>query len=338
MHKSPPVSLEDDNFWDDCQFSPQLQPHSPYSISSKVPVLNLDAVNKLSNFRAVSPKSPAQEYSKKSKIIREALATEEINPKKRRDKKLTVIENMRMIYEKGMLLKELTMKNNDKIKKERELMNFDECTFKPKFYRNKIMENKLKNYSNMKIYQRSVKYKQKHIAKLARLNQEKYEKQNVPYPFTPTLNNNDLKRVFEGDEYFKEQIENDSNKIFLYRLMKAREEENYKKQKLENNIQEKFRINWNSPSKIKKCISQKEGLIFKQNLHDVLVNLKCDGEEEENIDNGGSNSGDETFCGEENNIKNKENNEFLSGEKTNKFSAVGDCDLNLSGKKSSTNN
>ena len=200
------------------------------------------------------------------------------------------------------------------------------------------MENKLKNYSNMKIYQRSVKYKQKHIAKLARLNQEKYEKQNVPYPFTPTLNNNDLKRVFEGDEYFKEQIENDSNKIFLYRLMKAREEENYKKQKLENNIQEKFRINWNSPSKIKKCISQKEGLIFKQNLHDVLVNLKCDGEEEENIDNGGSNSGDETFCGEENNIKNKENNEFLSGEKTNKFSAVGDCDLNLSGKKSSTNN
>lgn len=268
------TSLEDDEFWKDCLTTSQStklnhkKSNSQYEKELR-PIYN----------------SKTQELTNNSQIIKAALESEEQEPKKQREKHQAAVDNMVMMYTKSMAQKEAYNKNNKKKKNFIEMEKVEECTFKPRQCRNRTLEKKLKDYNNTKIYQRGVKYQQQHLAKLARLYQEKFDRQNVTYSFQPSLNNNDLTKVFYSDNYCKEQADNDSNKIFLFRLMKAREEQKYKQQRLQNCVSSNLRFNWNYPQKIKRSISQKEGLFYKQTLHDALLNLKCQNCEEEEKDN-----------------------------------------------------
>ena len=94
------------------------------------------------------------------------------------------------------------------------------------------------------------------------------------------------KYFFDSSFIIALALDNDSNKIFLSRLIRAREEEEIKKNWIENSLKEKTinKMKFNN-KKLKKSLSQKDSLNYKQKLHQSLINLKClptDGENEIN--------------------------------------------------------
>ena len=179
-----------------------------------------------------------------------------------------------------MLFKQKKQKTLSQINKNNKTLN-------PVLYHNKSLEKKLKkNYTKLSMYERGVKYEQQKKAHLAQLFQEKNKRVKKVYPFRPNISFKNLNRVFFSDNYCKEQTSNDSNKIFLSRLIRAREEEEIKKNWIENRLKEKTinKMKFNN-KKLKKSLSQKDSLNYKQKLHQSLINLKClptDGENEIN--------------------------------------------------------
>ena len=180
------------------------------------------------------------------------------------------------LYNKGMASKEIQRKNIAENSRKHLKLEKEECSFKPKKYRNRSLQNKItKDYANSTIYERGVKYQQKRMEKMAKLFEENYQKDNIIYPFHPDVTYKDLNHVFYSDNFCKEQADNDSNKIFLFRLMRAREEEEYKKACMENWVNKKLEINWSCPKKLKRSVSQKDSLLMKKSLHNTLLSLKC---------------------------------------------------------------
>ena len=277
---------ENNDFWNDClkESNSYKSNMSNSSINGKKRYIQYKNM-KINNNNSIYRKKKNKKFDKLSntytsidnrKIIKEALILEERNRQENNKKILESIEHMVSLYDKGMALKETQKRNiiqNDEknLKKEKE-----KCSFKPIKYRNKSLQNKInKDYGNSTIYERGVKYQQRNMAKRAKLFEEYNKKYNIVYPFHPDVTFKNLNHVFYSDNFCKEQADNDSNKIFLFRLMKAREEEEYKKNCLENNVNKKFEINWSCPKKLKRSVSQKDSLLFRKNLHDTLLNLKC---------------------------------------------------------------
>ena len=211
-----------------------------------------------------------------SKIIKHDLQIEENNKPENNKKIVQSIEHMISLYKKAILLQE-TKKTKIAQKKEKIMkLEKEECSFKPKLYKNKSLQKKIKNnYGGSTIYERGLKFQQKKMEKLAKLVEENYQKENVVYPFHPDVSCKDLNHVFYSDNFFREQADNDSNKIFLFRLMKAREEKEYKKYCLENNVNKKLEINWSCPKKLKRSVSQKDSLLIRKKLHNNILSLKC---------------------------------------------------------------
>ena len=180
------------------------------------------------------------------------------------------------LYDRAMILKETHKKNIDQrnentIKLEKEI-----CSFKPKLYKNKSLQNKIhKNFENSTIYERGIKYQQQKIEKLAKLFEENYISNKFMCSFHPDIRFKDLNHVFNSDNFCKEQTYNESNKMFLFRLIKAREEKEYKKNFFQNSMNRNLEINWICPKKLKRSISQKDSLVIQQKLHNNILNLKC---------------------------------------------------------------
>ena len=86
------------------------------------------------------------------------------------------------------------------------------------------------------------------------------------------ISNKNLNKVFYSKNFCKSQADNDSNKIFLSRLMKAREEEQYKKNCLLNNNNNRIEYYGNN-KRLKKSLSQKDSLVYKNNLHNSIFSL-----------------------------------------------------------------
>lgn len=210
-----------------------------------------------------------------SKIIQSALISEE-NIKAENNKAINnSIEYMVSLYNRAMASKEKKKKNIIQSKEKHLTLEKEICSFKPKRYKNKNMQKLIKkSFGNSTIYERSLKFQQKRLAKMAKLFEEYNKKNNVVYPFHPDIRNKNLNKVFYSNNFCKVQADNDSNKIFLSRLMKAREEEQYKKNCLENKIMKK-RDYSGFPKRLKKSLSQKDSLIYKNNLHKSILDLNC---------------------------------------------------------------
>jgi hypothetical protein len=274
---------ENNDFWNDCLKE---------SISYNVPKGSRQKTNKIKNikintnynynyFNKRKKNKRMQRYGTKptfqnSEIIKEALIFEE-NSKQENKKRINEsIEHMKSLYKKGMASKENLRKNIAENSQKNMKIEIENCSFKPKQYRNKSLQNKInKNYANSTIYERGLKYQQKRMAKMAKLFEENNMRDNIIYPFHPDVTYKDLNHVFYSDNFCKEQADNDSNKIFLFRLMKAREEEEYKKACMENWVNKKLEINWSCPKKMKRSVSQKDSLLMKKSLHNTLLSLKC---------------------------------------------------------------
>ena len=273
---------ENNDFWNDClkeeiiindQINNNNKNHKIKNI--KININNFH-INKRKKNKRLYKYNTKPTFHKSSEIIKQDLKFEEENKPENNKKILKSIEHMKSLYKRGMLLKETQRKNIAQNTEKNLKLEKENCSFKPKLYKNKSLQNKIKkDFGNSTIYERGLKYQQKKIDKLAKLFEEHYHKDNAVYPFHPDISFKNLNHVFFSDNFCKEQADNDSNKIFLFRLMKAREEKEYKKNCLENNVNKKFEINWSCPKKLKRSVSQKDSLLIKRNLHNNLLNLKC---------------------------------------------------------------
>ena len=171
--------------------------------------------------------------------------------------------------------KEKQKKNIIKTREKHLKVEKEECSFKPKQFKNKTMQKLLKkHYDNLNVYERSLKFQQKKLEKMAKLFEENNKRNNIFYSFHPEISNKNLNHVFYSSNFCKEQADNDSNKIFLSRLMKAREEEQYKKNCYENRIGKNKEL-FGYHKRLKKSLSQKDSLLYRNNLHNTILNLKC---------------------------------------------------------------
>ena len=179
------------------------------------------------------------------------------------------------LYNRAMESKEKQKKNIIKTREKHLKVEKEECSFKPKQFKNKTMQKLLKkHYDNLNVYERSLKFQQKKLEKMAKLFEENNKRNNIAYSFHPDISNKNLNRVFYSSNFCKEQADNDSNKIFLSRLMKAREEEQYKKNCYENRIGKNKEL-FGYHKRLKKSLSQKDSLLYRNNLHNTILNLKC---------------------------------------------------------------
>ena len=325
-----------DDFWKDCISDPYNKP----KINK---VLNANKKNKAQNVKSIKTffndntqniyirqmknlskidndeeiNFPLKQMSKNNrKNIKEALIKENLMPLIENKKKEKVIQKCIDIYNKDKISKDLKIKNNEKQKLKKEKLKVEECTFKPEKWVNKKIEKKInKKYKGTNIYERTIKFKQKHDEKVAFLFNE-ISKINNTYKnsqcfFQPIILNTNVEKIlYDQNNIWKEQADNDSNKLFLLRYIKARDEEFYKKEKLNNSVNKKLKNSFSHPKRMLRSISQKDSLILKKNLHNVLYslsNLLIDEDDEEK-----SNYFDEEKKFERNNKDDKDKKDWNS--------------------------
>ena len=311
----------DDDFWtdclDNCSNSLQYNLKNPKKFSNNTYQNNqYKNLNQTTNF-SKKPKIPMLNFHKKqyktskmnvtfpkNKKISDTLHLEESKEQKKINNQIDALITM---YKRGMETKQLQNKNNENLRELKMKNEILECSFKPKKFSNRSFDKKMeKKWGRSTIYERGLKYQQRHQAKLAKLYGENSEKKNVIYSFQPELKYTDLNKVFYSVNYCKEQADNDSNKIFLFRLMKAREDQMYKQYLLENPVKPYLRKNMSVPGKLKRTLSQKDSFMLQKGLHESLLEIKCtintgiDNEENEENKKGGNN--DNKVLGENNEI------------------------------------
>jgi len=268
------------DFWSDC-----LKENNALNISKNnnksSPLIYL--YNKVKRNKRIYKYNTNSLSFKNSKLIKNIINSE----KKENKKEKETIEYLKSLYDKGMLSKE---KKKRKISEQHSTLEKKEINIKPR-YTNKKLEKKIKkNFGNLTIYERGIKYEQKKIEKKAKLFEENNKKNNIMYPFRPNISCQNLNYVFFSDNYFKDQMNNDSNKIFISRLIKGRKEENkkfiYENSLRKNNTNNIINRNYNY-KKLKKSLSQKDSIIFQKKLHNTLLNFKflqIDDKENDNIE------------------------------------------------------
>ena len=225
------------------------------------------------------------------KNIQEALKKEElINIRKHKEQE-KLIKKFINLYNKDKS-NNLSKKKNNNQKYKKNNLKLEEYTSIPDKYKNKKLEKKIiRLYNGSNIYERNIRLKKKHNEKISilynEINKITCEYNNSECLFHPYINNNkNIKKIlYDDSNIWIEQANNDSNKLFLLRYMKARELENDKRERLNSPINKKFRHNFSFPKKMVRSLSQQDSLIMKQNLHDTLYSIKnlfTDDEENEN--------------------------------------------------------
>jgi hypothetical protein len=257
---------QDDDFWDDC-------------ITDDINITNIDNIPININNRKHSKNNRRNQKlltknltaTKSNKLITEALTIEENIKKSNKKRRHDSIEHMLSLYNQAMQSKEAKNKSIIQRKENKKKIEIESCSFKPKYFRNKSLQNKIKKeFGQTTIYERGVKYQEKVLIKVAKIFEEENKRNNTLYRFYPEITSKNLNHVFNSNNFCKEQTRNDSNKIFLFRLMKAREEEEYKKYLRDSNIRTNLKIDWNCPRNLKRSISQKDSIIIQSNLHNKL--------------------------------------------------------------------
>ena len=225
--------------------------------------------------------SNSQIYPNNFKNVKEALAKEELYPLKENKRQEKLLKKFINLYNKNKSYKDDYQKKNVTQKEKKEIFKIEECTFKPEKCKNKRLEIKInKLYNDSNIYERNIKQKKKHDEKVAFLYKEKNKitnENNISecffHPYINT-NKNYERILYDENNKWKEQANNNSNKLFLLRYVKAREEEFDKMEKLNNCVNKKLKHDFSYPKRMIKSLSQKDSLVLRQNLHNYLYSFK----------------------------------------------------------------
>ena len=228
------------------------------------------------------------------KLLQRLLKTEESIPINKEKNEKKQIDKLTKLYNKDISDKKRVEKDIKNLKEKLIKSELSGCTFKPKKNKtkNKSFDIAYKKYFGEKnIYQRGMLYKKKCKKKINELKKEVAEVENMEsYPFKPEIKEKNINKVLYGKNYWEEQANNLSNKIFLWRYMKARKDDSYKKKRLiwssyKNNVDyNEDNINDSDLNKHKviyRSISQKNSLLYKNSLHNILLSYKTN----DNINN-----------------------------------------------------
>ena len=272
------------DFWLDCLGQSKVVSNNSKS-TDNIFFNSLIKYTKYSKRNKKINKKEVKSLYKNSKLVHKILNSEE-NPKKETKKIKHSLAFFDNLYNRGM---EFKLKKNKIIKKddknnltiERKETNLIEEKYINKKIQKKIQEKIKKNYGNSTIYERGIKFQQKRMAKIAELFEQNNKRKNIIYPFHPDISFKNLNHVFFDDNFFKEQADNDSNKIFLSRLYRARKEEELKKNFFENNCNK----NMLKGKRLKKSLSQIDSLLYRKKLHSALIDFKCLATNESNNNN-----------------------------------------------------
>ena len=298
MSKTKIVSIDD--FWKDCLSDPYSKPKlnkiSNYNKKNKIRDAKqiktffndskdyynrkMKLLNNSNDSEKINDHITLKQMSKNNrKNIKEALIKENLMPLIENKKKEKIIQKYIDIYNKDVTSQKQKNQNNEKQKLKEEMLKVEECTFKPKKCVNKRIDKKINRvFDGTNIYERSIKFKQKHNEKVAFLFNE-ITKINNSYKssqcfFQPNILNTNVEKIlYDKNNVWKDQADNDSNKLFLLRYIKARDEEYYKKEKLNNSVNKKLKNSLTHPKRMTRAISQKDSLVFKKNLHNILYSL-----------------------------------------------------------------
>ena len=268
------TNQETNDFWFDC-LSLSKKPNNNSKSTDNIFLNPLIKYIKCSKRNKKINKKEVKSLYKNSKVFRRKVNSAE-KPKKTTKKFKHSLDYFNDLYNRGMelkLRKNKIIKNKDKdnLTIEKKEINLNEEKLKNKKIDEKIQKKIKKNYENSTIYERGIKFQQKKMIKIAELFEQNNKLKNIIYPFHPYISFKNLNHVFFDDNFFKEQADNDSTKIFLSRLFKARKEEELKKNFFENN----FNKDIFKGKKLKKSLSQVDSLLYRKKLHEALIDFKC---------------------------------------------------------------
>ena len=289
---------EIEDFWDDC-IKCELPKKSKKSNKSRLTIIesnsciNFNILNNINNTHRNKHK-----YLKNHKLLLKILTTEESTSKNAKESQKKQIDILTSLYNKDILDKKRIQKDLNKLRENKEKEELTKCTFRPqktKYRINKSYDESFKkNFGIKNIYERDRVYKKKYNKKIEELKKEVMEEkeESEKYPFMPTINQKDLNRVLYGNNYWEKKANNFSNKIFLWRYMKARKDESDKKKRLiwsidknndedDNDNTNEKNINKNNKN-IHRSISQKDSLLYKASLHFSLLDFKTNDENNNN--------------------------------------------------------
>lgn len=245
--RKPYYPTNDDDFWNDCY-------------KDIHPISSNNRNNTSNQSYRISLKKPNQ-----SKLIEEILFEEE-----RRIERLNQAnKHCHTLYNQSIMKNELNKTLYNHKQKEIEAQELSKCTWKPKLIKNRSFDSKLKDYSNMHMYKRGSLHLQRHNDKISNYVRAKSLK-DIPLNYKPKWTmNTKLQNIFM--EAQKTTTESDSNKLFLYRYHKAKEEEEYKKNRLVTDLGKNIGNKWEKKKKrLMRSISIRDVYVVRQTLHDNL--------------------------------------------------------------------
>ena len=293
---------EIEDFWEDCiKFElTKKEKDKTKKVRQKSNSIDISSIPNINNIKNYNKRKKI--YLKNHKLLKEIITTEESIPRKNKKKEEKQIKILISLYNKDI---------TDKKRKEKELIKLREikinkelknCSFKPeKKYKNKSYEKKYKqNFGEKNIYERGCLFKNKYEKKIKEIKKEDLEdEENEKYPFKPTIEKKNVNQILYGNNVWEERANNFSNKIFIWRYLKARKDESIKRKRLiwsmdktknencetndNNNNSKNGIINYNK--NIQRSISQKDSLLYQKSLHFSLLDFRTNNDDDNDNNN-----------------------------------------------------
>lgn len=288
---------EIEDFWYDCIKNELPKKNKDKSkIPKKLKVHFIGNSNLLNNRENInSDRRKTNKIPKKYKLINENLKTEESIKKSKKKNKDKQIEILTSLYIKDIEDKRRVQDELNKLREKKKDIELENCSFKPKLInkrKNNYEEAYKKNYGGKRINEREKIYKNNNENKMKILKKEALCEENEKFVFRPQIEPKNVNKVLYGNNLWEKRANNFTNRLFLWRYMKARIQESDKKKRLIWSLdksknkelnREKRMINNNKC--VNKSISQKDSLFYKQSLHSSLLDFQNSMENDNNNSN-----------------------------------------------------
>ena len=281
-----------EEFWDDClKITPKKNTKKNElklkNSQNKAIGINVSK-NNLGNYTKIVPMHRNKSVKGKNyNLLKQILTNEESVSKSIEKRKQAQINILSTLYNNHIIKLKKVQRETLKLKENLIQKEKKNCPFKPHFESkstHRSSSEKMYKYGKgKKIYERGKDFQNKLYTKLKTIKNNATILDKIEYSFKPEINHNNIERILYGNNFWDDFSHNLSNELFLRRYKKARDEENIKnKNKIwnikyyDNNANNEY-IKYNNKN-IHKSISQKDSLLYKQTLHNYLL------EYESNID------------------------------------------------------
>ena len=285
-----------EEFWDDClKITPkkntkknELKLKNSQNKSIGVNV----SKNNLGNYTKIVPMHRNKSVKGKNyNLLKQILTNEESVSKSIEKRKQAQINILSTLYNNHIIKLKKVQRETLKLKENLIKKEKKNCPFKPHFESkstHRSSSEKMYKYGKgKKIYERGKDFQNKLYTKLKTIKNNATILDKIEYSFKPEINHNNIERILYGNNFWDDFSHNLSNELFLRRYKKARDEENIKnKNKIwnikyyDNNANNEY-IKYNNNKNIHKSISQKDSLLYKQTLHNYLLEYESNSDDTE---------------------------------------------------------